>query len=60
MYVPLQYDPITKECIDPRAPLYRAQRIEWMQHQHVTPRLLELEAQTKAMTSEMLAARGKV
>ena len=53
-YVPLQYT--GKECTDPRAPLYKAQRVEWMQHQSVTPRLLELEAQTRAMTEAMLAS----
>ena len=60
VYVPLQYTANGKECIDPRAPIYKAQRVEWMQHQSVTPKLLELEAQTRAMTQEMLPPEGEV
>jgi hypothetical protein len=52
-YVPIQYD-AQKNCIDPRAPVYRALRQEWIRQQRVTPRYMELETQAKAMTAKML------
>lgn len=52
-YVPIQYDDL-KNNIDPRTPIYRALRQEWIRQQRPTEKFLELEAQAARMTTAML------
>lgn len=39
---------------DPRIPTYAALRKEWINHQRITPRLLELEATAAAQTQALI------
>lgn len=45
---------------DPRTPVYAEIRREWIRHDAVTPRLLELEAQIKDLWPQVIATRSRV